>query len=149
MPATVTLSSTTLANPIGAGDTRIQVASTSGILPGTFLFLDGELVLVNGLDLDPYLRVKRGVEGSASVPHAAGVTVYIGRGDQFYASDPVGRPPAVIPVSPYINTVNGAVWFAQGDANGQSNRWWQKSAVTYVQGLLGVRSAVLDPSSST
>lgn len=151
MPATVTLATTTLTSTLGAGDTRIQVASTSGIMPGTFLYLDGELVLVVGLDLDPWLRVKRGVEGSSSIPHASSVTVYIGRGDQFYGSDPIGRPPAVIPVSPYINVINGAVWLAQGDTipSGTANRWWQRQATTYGTAAMGVRTATLDPASST
>jgi hypothetical protein len=150
MPSTDTLGTTTLAVPVGSGDTRIKLTSTSGIRPGLFLFFDGELVLVNRLDVDPYVIVKRGVEGSSAVPHVPLVTVYIGRGDQFYASDPVGRPPASFPVSPYINVINGSVWLAQGDANvPTSNRWWQKQTITHTVGPLGVLVPAPDITVST
>lgn len=151
MPATVTLASTTLSAPVGASETLLKLASTSGVVPGMFLWLDGELMKVMGLDVDPWVLVKRGVDGSPAMSHGALVTVYIGRGDQFYGTNPVGRPPAAIPVSPYINVQNGSVWFAQGDASttNAANRWWQQSTSTFGTGSLGVRNVSADPTEST
>lgn len=151
MPATVTLPTTTLAATVGASDVLVKLASTSGVYPGLCLFVDGELMLVQGLDVDPWVRVKRGVGAGQANGHVSLLTVYIGRPDQFYLIDPVGRPPAVIPVSPYINTRNGTVWFAQGDAfpPNIANRWWQKQTTTYGQTDFGVRTVTTDVSSST
>ena len=115
MPATVTLPTTTLGVGVLDKDTLVSLASTSGVFAGIRLFIDGELMKVVSLDVDPWVRVIRGVDGTSAAPHPSTATVYIGRGDQFYQNDPVGRPPAAIPVSPYINVINGSVWFAQGD----------------------------------
>lgn len=147
MPATVTLSSTTLKADAGASDTQIQVTSTSGLTPGIRLFVDGELMSVVSLGLGTSVKVLRGVDGTAAAAHPLSSTAYIGRADQFYAVDPSGRPPASIPVSPYVNVINGTVWFAQGAPEGL--RWWQKQSATYIPGALGIRSTTLDPTSST
>jgi hypothetical protein len=151
MPATVTLSTTTLAVSVGVSDTRIKVGSTSGLTPGTRLYVDGEQMRFVSVDVDPWINVRRGVDGTASAAHPSSATVYIGRADQFYSIDPTGRPPDVIPVSPYINVINGSVWFAQGDSqpDGQANRWWQKVTNTYGTGALGVRTTTQDPTAST
>jgi hypothetical protein len=115
-----------------------------------FLFIDGELLKVVSLGVDPWVTVVRGVGGCAARHHDLGETVYLGRGDQFYDSDPIGSPIAEILVSPYINVVNGSIWFAQGDPQPKgSNRWWQKQTTVYDVGALGVRTAVLTPTSST
>lgn len=150
MAATVTLSTTTLALPVTARDGRLKLASTSGVVPGVFLWLDGELTRVLVVDAQNWVTVQRGQGGSQSLPHVSSVTVYIGNGDQFYSTDPAGRPPDQIPVSPYINTVNGSVWFAQGDnfPGGQADRWYQKQETTYGVGSLGVRTKTPDPTSS-
>jgi hypothetical protein len=151
MPATTTLSTTTLSAPVGSSDNQIKLASTSGIFTGYRLYLDGELVRVVSLGIDPWVNVTRGVDGTRGAAHPSGVTVYIGEAHQFYTKDPVGRPAEAIPVSPYINVVNGSVWFAQGDVLpiGQGTRWWQKETVTRSVGALGVRTTTLDPESST
>ena len=151
MPATVTLATATLALPVGPTDGQIKLSSTSGIVPGLFLWLDKELVRVLSLGVSPWVNVIRGQGGTGGIPHASGVTVYIGRGDQFYSKDPVGRPPDAIHVSPWINTLNGKVWWAQGDPEppGFGERWWQEEATVYDVGALGVRTKTSTPTSST
>ena len=149
MPATVTLSTTTLSASVGAGDGQVRVASTSGLATDTRLFVGSELMSVVSLGVDNWVNVLRGVDGSAAQHHDSGETIYIGRADQFYSSDPIGTPFVAIAVSPYINVVNGSVWFAQGDASEVAERWWQKQTATYGQGALGIRTVTLDPTSST
>lgn len=152
MPATVTLSTTTLAEAVGPSDTLLKLASTSGVLPGMRLFLDGELVRVQALGVVAGLvSVIRGDAGTGGSPHVSGVTVYIGEAHQFYQRDPVGRPPAVIPVSPWINVLSGSVWFAQGDAlpAATAERWWQKQVTTHDVGALGVRTTTPDITASS
>ena len=151
MPATVTLSTTTLAAPVDSRTGRIKVASTSGLFTGYRLWVDKELMSVVSLDVDPWVNVKRGVDGTSSSAHSSSATLTIGRADQFYTSDPVGIPAAAILVSPYINVLNGKVWFAQGDTlpDGNSNRWWQEQTATRDIGPLGIRTTTLDPEAST
>lgn len=151
MPATATLSTTTLAAAVGPSDQQVKVASTSGLVAGDRLYLEGELMEVTGLGVDPWVNVLRGRDGTAGAAHDSETTLYIGRADQFYSVDPPGVPPEAIPVSPYINVVGGSVWFAQGDVlpSGQTNRWWQKQTTTYSEGPLGVRTETLDPTVST
>lgn len=153
MPATVTLGTTTLLSPVLQGDAQITVASLSGLFPGIFLYVDRELMAVNGFGVGTQVNVRRGVDGTIATPHTSGSTMYIGRGDQFYDLSPEGVPIASIPVSPYINVRTGQIWFAQGDATpsatGTSNRWWQLQATTYDVGAMGVRTTVLSPTTST
>jgi len=151
MPATVTLSTTTLAAPVNSRDGRIKVASTSGLFAGYRLWIDKELMSVVSLDVDTWVNVKRGVDGTSGSAHSSSATLTIGRADQFYTSDPVGSPPAAVLVSPWINVLSGKVWFAQGDTlpDGDSNRWWQEESVTRGVGPLGVRTTTLDPTEST
>jgi len=152
MPATVTLSSTSLELTAKASDTQVKVASTSGLIPGLRLFVDGELMSVVSLGVSPWVNVRRGVDGTSAQDHYRGAVAWIGRADQFYFTDPAGSPPPEIPVSPYINAANGSLWFAQGDnipGKDQSFRWWQKQTTTYGQGALGVRTITTDPSSSS
>lgn len=149
MPATVTLSSTTLAVEAQASDSSIKVDSTSGLTPGIRLFCEGELMTVVSLGIDPWVNVRRGVDGTSALYHEPTATIYIGRADQFYAADPVGSPKEVFAVSPYINAVNGAIWFAQGDPVQGAYRWWQKQSTTYDFGPLGIRTQTPSPTSST
>lgn len=151
MPARVTLGSTLISNTVKAGDGRIRLASTSGVLPGKCLWFDGELVCVVGLDPDQWVRVRRGQSGSPAMAHASGVTVYVGDGNQFYGYDPVGRPPETFEVSPWINVLAGKVWFAQGDNDpvGVADRWWQLQSTVFDVGAMGVRTKTPSPTSST
>lgn len=151
MPATVTLSSTTLSAPVGPHDVEVKLASTSGVLPGYRLYVNGELMRVLTLGVGTLVKVNRGVDGTKGLDHLSGSTVYIGQGHQFYSQDPIGRPPSAIPVSPYINVINGSVWFAQGDALPTSDprRWWTRQTTTFGEGPLGVITTTLDPTSST
>jgi len=151
MPATVTLSTTTLLESVGPSNRQIKVASTSGLTPGIQLYTDGELMEVVSLAVDPWVNVLRGRGGTAGKAHDSDNTVYIGRADQFYEKDPQGSPENVIAVSPYINVVNGSIWFARGDTlDGElGRRWWQKQIATYEEGALGVQLETLDPVEST
>lgn len=151
MAATVTLSTTTLSVAVNANASSITVASTSGLTSGTRLFIDRELLTVVSLGVGTAVNVLRGVDGTSGAAHASSSVVTIGRADQFYQSDPIGAPPAAIPVSPYINVITGAVWFAQGDQepSANTNRWWQLQTSTYDVGPLGSRTLVQTPTSST
>lgn len=155
MPATVTLSTTTLGNALGIDERRIALASTSSVVVGQRLYIDRELMTVLGFGPTGWVDVARGVDGTKTSAHFPGATVYLGRADQFYRQDPVGQPPDAVSVSPYINVMTGDFWFAQGDAVQQvggtsvANRWWQKAATTYDTTSLGIRTATQNPSSST
>lgn len=151
MPATVTLSSTTLVASVGASDQQIKVASTSGLIPGLRLFIDGELMEVVSLGIDPWVNVLRGRDGTPGLAHDSGIAIYVGRADQFYSFDPVGSPPNAIAVSPYINVTSNNIWFAQGDTlpGERARRWWQRQVTTYSTGALGVRVETRDPTAST
>jgi len=151
MPATVTLSSTSLVSPVGRSDGSVKVASTSGLFKGYRLWIDKELMEIVSLGVDSNVNVIRGVDGTNGAAHVSGSTVTFGRADQFYTKDPVGLPPLSIPVSPYINVLNGKVWFARGDAlpEGNSNRFWVQQTTTYSTGPLGVLVTTYDPTTST
>lgn len=148
---TVTLPSTVLALPVDDKASRFKLLSVSGVRPGMCLWLDGELCCVTSMLPETWVSVRRGQGGSSARPHVSSVTVYIGSAEQFYASDPVGRPPDPVLVSPWINVVNGKVWYAQGDAEpiGISDRWWQHQTLTRDVGALGVRTTTPFPLSST
>lgn len=149
MPATVTLSSTTLKADVSSDARLVQVDSTSGLTPGVRLFVDGELMAVVSLEGGYWVKVLRGVDGTAAQAHRSNTTAYIGRADQFYAVDPSGTPPDAVPVSPYINVINGNIWLARGDVIPGGPRYWQKQSVTYGQGALGIPTTTYDPSAST
>ena len=127
MAATVTLATTTLSATVSATDSIWTVASTSGIVPGIHLFVDRELVKCDrpGGTANTVV-VLRGRGASASTAHISGATITLGRGDQFYESDPVGPPPNPVPVSPYINTATGVIWAVAGDVDGSTTaaRFW-------------------------
>lgn len=150
MPARVTLATTALARTLTAGASVLQLVSTAGVLPDKCLYFDGELCRVVALVPDG-VKVLRGQDGTPVLAHASNVTVYIGDGGQFYHSDPVGRPPETFEVSPWINTSNGKVWFAQGDNDpvGLADRWWQLQVTAYDQGPLGIATKTPTPTSST
>lgn len=142
MQATTTLATTAFLSTVGASDTQVNLASTSGIVPGVFLYANREAFKVVALTgVGNYVAVLRGRDGTATQPHGTGETVYIARGDQLYQSDPMGLPPAAIPVNPYINVLTGALWTVQGDDVGpQANaRSWQPITTTQSAGSLGVR----------
>ena len=149
MPATVTLSSTVLelgADPLAPS---IKPLSTDSILPGCVLFVAGELMRFIAYQPGGWIKVHRGVGGTASIKHSSQETIWIGRPDQMYDNDPVGRPADAIEVSPHINVKSGKVWFAQGDPEGPGMRWWSEQSTTREAGALGVIQKSQSPSSST
>lgn len=142
MIATVTLASTTFAQPVAPGDTLVYVVSTSGIAPGVRLYCDQELLTVVRITgLPNEVAVIRGQDGTYTRRHNTAVPVYIGRGDQFYESDPVGTPPLVIPVFPHINVRNGTLWGIEGDDVTLAYRLWVPiTTAELTGGALGVRT---------
>lgn len=161
MPATVTLSTTTLSAPADAHQSIVNLTSTSGVTPGLRLYVDGEVMTVLTLLTSPMVKVIRGVDGTRGAAHPTSTTVYIAEAHQLYSKDPVGAPPDAILVSPWINVIDRRVWLAQGDtvasnlpigelpASNQTVRWWQLQTTDYGVGSLGVRTTTLDPTSST
>jgi hypothetical protein len=152
MPASVTLPTTTLTSWIDPLTKEVKLASGSGVVPGLCLWVDRELMIVNTLpDANLSVRVKRGWNGTAPSEHSSSATVTIGRPDQFYTTDPVGAPPSIIEVSPYINTFNGKVFYAQGDAlpDHLTVRWWQEVTSTYGTASRGILTQTSAPTSST
>ena len=151
MPASVTLATATLTYGVDPGAGEIVLSSVSGVVVGYRLWIDRELMKVKSLPGGTRVKVFRGVDGTAAAPHSSSATVTIGRSDQFYSTDPLGAPAEVVEVSPYINVINGKVWFAQGDAlpSGLANRWWQEVTTEYGVGALGVRTQESTPTSST
>ncbi len=139
--ATASLGTTTFSSTVEPGDTQVILSSTSGIAPGVRLFCDRELLAVVMLTgLGNAAVVRRGVDGTSSSRHATNATVWVGRADQFYDSDPYGLPPANLPVYPYINVRTGDVWAAEGDelGPGVSGRVWSKVTQSIDAGALGV-----------
>ncbi len=143
MPALATLATTTLVAPVLFGDQEVQLTSTSDLVPKLRLYINRELlevIRVAGL----IVTVRRGVDGTATGPHPAGATVTIGRGDQFYHTDPVGVPPSAVLVTPWINVLTGASWTPQGDevGPGAEARVWEQAVTssTTTVGALGVRT---------
>lgn len=156
MPATVTLATTTLQESVSATQQQIKVASSTGLTEGIRLYIDKELMstVSVGITAGNYtqVNVRRGVDGTIATAHSSTATITIGRGDQFYHSDPVGAPPLAVLVSPYINVITGTIWYAQGDATetGEVVRWWQQVTTTYSDGgAFGVRTTTSDPTAST
>ena len=153
MPATVTLSTATLAYGVDPRADEVTLSSVSGVYPGFCLFIDQELMTVLRLLDSARVKVGRGIGGTPAQDHSSSATVYIGKPEHFYSADPIGVPSSAIPVSPYINVLNGRVFLAQGDAaqfpGQQVNRWWQPVETTYGVGPLAVRFSTQDPTSSS
>ena len=143
MAALATLTTTTLRTAVSSSESSLCLTSTAGVLPGLYLYLDQELVKVVSLGLNTCVNVRRGADGTSGAAHASGVTVTLGRGDQFYLSNPVGTPPTEVLVTPWINVLTGEQWTPQGDETGPNvARWWAKTEVTRGIGPLGVRAVV-------
>lgn len=140
--ATATLATTTLIVQVGPGERHWQLASTAGITQGTRLWIDRELAAVEQLTgINNIVVVRRGVDQTIATPHQSSAAVTLGRGDQFYSTDPVGLPPIPVLVYPWINVLTGVSWVAQGDETGPgaAARIWAPITVAETQGPLGVR----------
>lgn len=150
MQATFTLATTTFASPIAVSDTQVNLTSTSGIVPGVFLFANRELFKVERLTgIGNLVVVLRGREGTPTGPHGTGETVYIAAGYQLFDQDPTGLPVGAAFSNPYINIKNGVVWVTQGDdiGPGALARSWQPVTTTQTIGSYGVRvTTVTTPS---
>lgn len=142
MQSTFTLATTTFAAAVTALDTQVNLASTSGIVPGVFLFANRESMQVQYLTgVGNFAKVLRGRDGTETRAHGTGETIYLAQGYQLFQSDPQGLPPAATLVNPHINVTNGIVWVVQGDDEGPGTqaRSWQPVTSTQTPGALGVR----------
>ena len=140
--ATVNLASTTFKAPVQSGDTILYLNSTSGIVPGVFLFANREAMRVQYVNaVNSGVVVLRGVSGTATRVHSPLETVWIALGSQLYEQDPVGVPSVGVYVSPHINVINGNVWVPTGDEtqDGSQARLWQLVTSAPGAGALGVR----------
>jgi hypothetical protein len=148
--AIFTLTTTTFTAPVAASDTQVIVASTSGIVPGVFLFANRELFkVVRATGIGNAFVVLRGQEGTHTRDHGTGETIYLAQGYQLFVTDPQGLPPTVTFANPHINVVSGTVWVVQGDdlGPGTGARSWQPVTTTQTAGALGVRvTTVTTPS---
>lgn len=112
------LATTTLNAAVGASASTVVLASGTNVTAiGMWLYLDREAMKVTALpNAAGVVAVQRGVGGTAALPHASGLTVYIGTADQFYLQDPEGTPPTVPAVTPWINLLTGAIWTVSSGA---------------------------------
>jgi hypothetical protein len=149
MAATFTLPSTTLVNAMGRDENLILLASVANIFPDlkTHLYITEFLApgeCVQALEfgaVSGWVKVKRGVN-TASMPHSSGAQVFVATPDQLFACDPWGAPMSSPYVVPWINIVNGNVWWPYGDEvpEGLTTRWWQRQTTIADVGALGVRT---------
>lgn len=149
----VTLSSTTLPEPLSRDANEVKLTSTSGVLPGMRLYVDKESMEVVRLLTSPWVYCKRGQDGTGGAIHPNGAIVWIAEAYQLYQRDPTGLPLTELLVSPWINTLTGDVFFARGDAVGAGAttnlRHWVKQTTTWTEGALGIVTISQDPSAST
>jgi hypothetical protein len=118
------------------------MVSVSGIVGGTYLFANREVMRVVGLGpTTNTLSVLRGRDGTVAVTHGTGETVYLAQGYQLFDQDPQGLPVGATFVSPYINVRTGDLWAVQGDevGAGAQARSWQKITTAQTTGDLGIR----------
>jgi hypothetical protein len=150
MSALATLTTTTLAAAVSSSDSRVQLTSIAGVVPGIFLYCEQELMLVEGMSIGTEVLVQRGVEGTSGQAHSSLDPVTIGRGDQFYQTNPFGGAPAVQLVSPWINVLTGEQWTAQGDETGLTpNLYWARTQYARSIGAFGVRQSIPEVSATT
>jgi hypothetical protein len=137
MAALATLAVTALDKECQSDSPDVLLASTSGLVPGTRLYVDRELMAVVAIGIGKNVKVTRGVDGTSTARHSGGTMVVVGRGDQFYTTDP---PPASAyqpAVNPWINILTGKVWVLQGEEEGIDRQWWQEVTVSHERGVLG------------
>lgn len=141
MVATYTLATTGFANPVLASDSIICFMSTSGLVPGVFVFANRELMRIVGPTVAQCYTVLRGQDGTETRAHSPLETVYIAQGFQLFSTDPTGVPPVGVRSNPHINVQNGNVWVIQGDevGSGTQDRSWQLVTTVQSIGALGVR----------
>lgn len=151
MSALATLATTTLAAPVSSSDSSVSLASVSDVVAGQFLYCEQELMKVISVDYGGLTaRVTRGAHGTAGKAHTSLAVVTIGRGDQFYDTNPFGAPPIVQLVSPWINVLTGEQWTAQGDENPLGpNLYWARTQWVHQPAGLGARTVASEVSSIT
>src|ERR1700680_1198507 len=93
MLATYTLATTNFAAPVAKLDTQVNLVSTTGIVPGIYLFAARELMKVVALTgIGNNVNVLRGRDGTVTESHSPLETVYLAQGYQIFMQDPQGVP---------------------------------------------------------
>jgi len=150
MAALATLTTTTLVNPVSSSESMLILTSVTGIVPDLYLYADRELMKVTSIGITStagtQVYVRRGADGTAGAPHHSGALVTIGRGDQFYMTNPVGAATASPLVNPWINVLTGEQWTVQGD---DAAPYWARTEYVHTVGAFGVRSSVATTSDTT
>lgn len=152
------LNSSTLAAGVESGSLgSIRLASIANIAKGDLIAVVGtdgnvkEAMFVKATPITgtDFVRVTRGVAGTAATSHQIGLTVYTGSSAVFESKDPHGIPLAPPRMNPWINLKNGNVWFAEGESVGPDTgaRYWQLLTPTYATGTFGIPSITLAPTS--
>lgn len=148
MAALATLPTTTFYADTGTADGLVSLTSTADVQVGLYLVSGAEAMQVTGFGpVAGLVTVLRGKLGTASRRHAATDPIWIGRGDQFYETDPVGPPVTGPHVQPRINVLEGNVWWPVYNGTAASGRWVLTTA-TYTTGALGVPQVVYNPTAA-
>ena len=131
MAASESLGTLYLAARCSRGDTEVLVDSISGLRPGSCVYFDGELMQITGFGVSTAignaLKVRRGVEGTATHDHAAATPGAYGRGDQFHDRNPPAMTAPDEPrVNPWINVKDGRVFVLDGNALGNGRHFWKE-----------------------
>jgi hypothetical protein len=82
------ITSTTLAVAAGRGDLTLVLASASGAVTGNTIVIGGEYLQQTGAAVGVIIPVRRGLQGSASIPHAAATVVKMGLASDFNLAEP-------------------------------------------------------------
>ena len=147
--STNTFLTPTLLTSVGEGDTSVNLSSVVGIIPGYHcIFVDDELIKIVSFGLGTSVNGIRGIEGTTNERHGSGSAVYIGPAHYFNYRDPNGIPGRPPLTNPWINLLNGNVWFAEGDESGPNvdARRWVLQTTMLGAGPLGINSVTLTPS---
>lgn len=148
MAATETLGTLNLAAKCSRSDPEVLVDSISGLTPGICLYCDGELMQVTGFgpvsSVGAPVKVRRGVEGTPTHDHSAGMPMAYGRGDQFHdRNPPASTAPNEPRINPWINVMSGRTWVLDGNALGNDKHYWTEVTWGHFKGYWGEDRIVL------
>lgn len=130
-----TITNTTLSAAVTATTFTVTVASATGAVAGSFIYVDRELMLINAAS-GTTLTVQRAQGGTGPQGHASGATVLVGTGAQFQSVDPnygtCTTSSYRATTKPWVNTTNGNVWLCRFGAGGIGT--WQATNPTPITG---------------
>ncbi len=135
LPAQTLITNTTLSAAATATTRTVSLTSASGTAVGSFLYVDYELMLINGIS-GTTITVQRGQGGTGVQAHASAAVVLVGAGNLFRNNDPpYGKcVNADYPATskPWVNVVSGNVWLCRFGSGGVGT--WQatnQAPITY------------------